>query len=531
MSEGHIAEFKEAIRADNRKAIATLLRRHAEVREALDLPLFKWGQPALAAGRTPETADLLLQHGASVEKVGEWWKPGFGVIPEVDSAVGRFLVDRGASLSPHAAAALGLQDLLAEMQRDDPEVVHAPGGDGATPLHFARTVETAELLIDHGAQLDARDDDHDSTPAQWLIGERPKVARYLLERGATPDIFLAAALGDRILAERLIGEEPRCLALRVGKSPMPGIGHEELGGTILQWSLGFNSYSHQYAAANGHQELFEYLYSESDVTTRFLVSCVMGHRSRAEQILEGNPGIVASLPEEDLGLVARYCWETNSSYEAVKLMLDLGFPVDTPERSHGYSPLHNAAWGGYADLLDLLIERGHPVDHSDPVFQATPLGWAFHCCFHEGRHPEGEYGRVTASLIHSGCSWDATIYPTGDPGVDAALEPLLAGRIDGTAMLVDSQAVEALLDGTPDSDTPQPRPPGGRQGRTPGPVQMAAEGRSGDQGHRGEPVHATAQGGRGTIAGNSRTALVLRRSRWTAKRQWFHRAAHRLFRG
>ena len=123
------------------------------------------------------------------------------------------------------------------------------------------------------------------------------------------------------------------------------------------------------------------------------------------------------------------------------------------ERSHGYSPLHNAAWGGYADLVDLLIERGHPVDHRDPVFQATPLGWAFHCCFHEGRHPEGEYGRVTASLIHSGCSWDATIYPTGDPGVDAALEPLLAGRIDGAAMLGDSQAVEALLDGTPDSDT------------------------------------------------------------------------------
>ncbi len=452
MSEQRIEEFKEAIKTDSRKTIASLLARYSGVTEALDAPLFKWGQPALAAVRSVETAELLLRHGACVEKVGEWWKPGFGVIPGVDSTVGRFLVDRGAVLSPHAAAALGLTDRLAVMLGDDPECVHAPGGDGATPLHFARTVEMAGLLIDHGAELDARDDDHDSTPAQWLIGERPQVAAYLLERGARPDIFLAAALGDRALAQRLISEEPRCLALRVGKAPMHGIGYKGLGGTILQWSLGFNSYAHQYAVAKGHQKLFDYLYSESDVTTRFLVSSAMGHRSQAEAILAENPDIVASLEELDLELPARYCWETNTSYEAVELMLDLGFPIDTPERSHGYSPLHNAAWGGYADLVDLLIKRGHRVDEKDPAFQSTPLGWALHCCLYEGRHPEGEYGRVAASLIDAGCLWDATVFPTGDRGVDSVLEPRLRQRIDGAALLGDHQAVKKLLDGPPDSD-------------------------------------------------------------------------------
>jgi hypothetical protein len=32
-------------------------------------------------------------------------------------------------------------------------------------------------------------------------------------------------------------------------------------------------------------------------------------------------------------------------------MLDLGFPVAHPERSHGYTPLHNAAWAGSGDLV------------------------------------------------------------------------------------------------------------------------------------------------------------------------------------
>lgn len=67
--------------------------------------------------------------------------------------------------------------------------------DNCTPLHFARDVETAQLLLTHGARIDARDQDHSSTPAQWLIGDAPEVSRFLLTQGATPDIFLAAALG------------------------------------------------------------------------------------------------------------------------------------------------------------------------------------------------------------------------------------------------------------------------------------------------------------------------------------------------
>jgi hypothetical protein len=250
-------------------------------------------------------------------------------------------------------------------------------------LHCAGTVAVAALLLDHGARIDARDEDHDSTPVQWLIGESPDVARFLLERGAKADIFLAAALGDVALAEKLVREDRGCLAHRIGKAPeFPPLGQGR-GGTIYQWTLRFNSYPHQIALMKGRQEMFDFLYAESDTATRLLVNCVLARRAEAETIAKEHPEIVSKLPDVDRELVARYCWETNTNYAAVKLMLDLGFPVAHPEHSHGYTPLHNAARAGSGDLVELLIARGHPVDIRDPAHDATPLGYALHDCLVE----------------------------------------------------------------------------------------------------------------------------------------------------
>ena len=75
-------------------------------------------------------------------------------------------------------------------------MVNARGGDGQTPLHFASTVDIAAYLLDQGADIDARDVDHESTPAQYMIDDRQEIARYLIQRGCKTDILMAAALGD-----------------------------------------------------------------------------------------------------------------------------------------------------------------------------------------------------------------------------------------------------------------------------------------------------------------------------------------------
>jgi Ankyrin repeats (many copies) len=332
------------------------------------------------------------------------------------------MAQRNGDQPVHEGALAGLTHEVAEMLRSDPSLIEARGMDARTPLHCAGTVEVAALLLDHSARIDARDEDHDSTPVQWLMQESPDVARFLSARGANADIFLAAALGDLELARKWVADDRNCLAYRIGQAPeFPAVGYQGRGGTIYQWTLGFNSYAHQIAQKKGHQAMFDFLYAESDAETRLLVNRVLAGRTEAEAIAKEHPKIVPELLDVDRELVAKYCWETNTNYDAVKLMLDLGFPVAHAEHSHGYTPLHNAAWAGSWDLVELLISRGHPVDIRDPGYDATPLGYALHDCLVEKRHPEGEFARVVKALLEAGSPVGDVKYPTGDAGVDEVL--------------------------------------------------------------------------------------------------------------
>jgi ankyrin repeat protein len=437
--------LRHALESDDVSAVEAAIRAHPELLSSPD------SRPAVTLARTVDMAERLMALGGDTEAVSKWWGPGLG-LRRVDQAVARFLVERGARLTAHAAAGLGLVDRLVEMLDADPALIDAKGGDGCTPLHFSRDCATARLLLKRGARVDARDEDHESTPAQWLIGDAPEVSGLLLAHGASPDIFLAAALGDRALAEKLVAADCTCLSYRIGKAPeFPPIGHKHRGGTIYQWTLAFNSYPHQVALLKGHTALFDYLFENSDATTRFLVSCVLARREDAVAIAARNPGLVASLPSVDLELLARYCWETNLNFDAVKLMLDLGFPVTHSETSHGYTPLHNAAWAGAASLVELLLQRGHPVDIVDPTYHATPLGFAMHDCLVEKRHPEGEFARVVQMLLDAGSPWNALCYPTGEADLDNVLRPRLHLKIEGAALLGDEAAVSHFLSKNPDA--------------------------------------------------------------------------------
>ncbi len=43
---------------------------------------------------------------------------------------------------------------------------------------------------------------------------------------------------------------------------------------------------------------------------------------------------------------------------------------------HGETGLHWAAYGGHADIVDLLLKANAPVNTKDQIHGGTPLGWA-----------------------------------------------------------------------------------------------------------------------------------------------------------
>lgn len=376
----------------------------------------------LAEIRSPEMVDELLRGGVDPAVISSLWAPGYG-LERIPTWVAEHLVLQGVEVTANAAAALGLMEPLRTLLDAEPEQVHSLGVDGTRPLHMARTVEVAALLLERGAEVDPRDEDHNSTPAQWRIGEAPDVTRFLLTRGACPDLFMAAGLGDLELARQLVRQNPACVTDRIGHNsgPFPGIGFRGRGGTIYQWTLGFNQSPHEIALKRGHRELFEFLFRHTPPRQQLLVACMLADRERATGIAERHPGLVAELDAEDRALLAKSCWETNLNPEAVRLMLDLGFPVDAPEFNHGFLPLHNAAWCGASDLVELLLLRGHPVNRRDPTHHATALGFALHSCLVAKRHPEGDFPRVVYLLLEAGTPLEAGAYPTGHEGLDAVI--------------------------------------------------------------------------------------------------------------
>jgi hypothetical protein len=79
--------------------------------------------------------------------------------------------------------------------------------------------------------------------------------------------------------------------------------------------------------------------------------------------------------------------------EIVRLLLDTGEDPDryNPAGGHSHStPLHQAAAGGYNEMVRLLVERGARLDIKDVLWHATPAEWAHH----EGRLETEAYLRA-----------------------------------------------------------------------------------------------------------------------------------------
>jgi ankyrin repeat protein len=258
--------------------------------------------------------ELLLELGADIDQRSDWWAGSFGVLDSASDEMAAYLLQRGATLTAHAAARLAKIDGLRAMLDADASIGHARGGDGQTPLHFARSVEIADLLLAHGAEIDALDIDHGSTPAQWLGGSRPEVAAHLVLRGAAADPFLAARIGDVALLEGLIRSEPEGVRVRVSRDrfpvPPPAAGH------IYLFTIG---------------EGCTLLHAAAGADTPQIVRWLAGH----------------------------------------------GADVNARGGYDDGTPLHVGAWGDHAAAVGALIDAGADINaKSGNQHHNEPIGWA-----------------------------------------------------------------------------------------------------------------------------------------------------------
>jgi len=427
-SEEPFAALSAAVKDNNAALVRQVLARHSSLKQNINKPLPNYSfdtQAIVAAAQknNREMIDALLDSGADINQRTLWWAGGFGVLDFANPELSEYLISRGATVDIHAAARLGMIDRVREHLAADPSLVHARGGDGQLPLHFAATIEIATLLLDHGADIDARDIDHESTAAQYMVStNRREVARFLISRGAEADILMASALGDLALVERILNHDPETVRITVSDRNFPKR-DPKAGGSIYMFGFGPTKSPHVLAQQFGHTAVFDLLMQRSPAWLRLIQAAELGDEILVEQIVQQHAALFvrlsANAARRIIGTAAR------NNTRAVEMLLERGWPAN-PELDNSQTALHYAAWHGNLAMVRALLTHRAPVNVFETEHGGSPLAWALHGSLNSWERENGDYAGVTRALLAAGAQ-----IPKPDGPLEAADEVL---EIIGQAM-------------------------------------------------------------------------------------------------
>ena len=361
-----------------------------------------------------EVARLLLDHGAD-PNAGYLWE---GLVPPFTALTGALGSGEGAS--PAHPDALALARLLLEAGADpnDGQALYNRGW-GSDPAE-----DWLELLFEFGLGTG------DGGPWRRLLGERQDSPRKMLE-----DLLIAAA--GHGLAGRVRG------LLAHGVNPD---GHE-IRHPIYQGRTPV-----QEAALAGHMDIVALLVDagaswEHDQVDELVATAMAGDRGTVGRLLAADPSLRGRAIERCPDQLVRAAEQ--DSYEAVALLIELGFDVNARSRT---APLHEAAMRGNLPVIKLLLDHGADPNLHDTGYDATPAGWADHHGQYEAQQLLQELEQPEPSTRSRDEAERAL--PTTQTGsamrtVTAAFTAASEGRFDELGSML---AAEIDWQGLPDED-------------------------------------------------------------------------------
>ncbi len=213
----------------------------------------------------------------------------------------------------HTAVRCGDTATMRALLEEHPTLVHAQGDWGRFPLHLAARFDqlpATRMLVEYGAALEVREDQHGFTPLAWSAVLGPAhtdLADFLLRRGAALDIFSAVALGRLAEIEGMLrGSRERA------------------------------------------------------ARSQFLM--FVGKRRAVRQMVRADPNVLnARMTKHDDGLQPLHLAVLKNRPEVVEFLVRAG--ADLGGRSEtGRTPLCLAASEGRHGMVDLLLNLGAEID-------------------------------------------------------------------------------------------------------------------------------------------------------------------------
>jgi ankyrin repeat protein len=251
---------------------------------------------------------------------------------------------------------------------------------GITPLMYSATVGSVEamrLLIDHGADVNARNA-FGSTALMWSATDIGKV-RLLVDRGA--DVNLASKAGrTALLVAARSNPSAEIVRYLIAHGADVKAADATHGNALFAATLGNDTESIRLLIAAGVDVNAP---GDSNMTPLMIAAA----NAEAVKMLLAKGAKVNAVSADTLGSVkngpiglgrftALQLASTGQSVEAVKLLLDAGAGIDTPD-IRGMTPLMLAIGTDHVNraVVDLLLARG-----ADPNLKSrageTALDWA-----------------------------------------------------------------------------------------------------------------------------------------------------------
>ena len=286
------------------------------------------------------------------------------------------------------AASFGGRKKVVELLLEHGADVNAKGSDDGTALQAASYKgheKVAELLLEHGADVNAEGGGYGTALQAASYNGHEKVAELLLEKGADVNaegggngtaLQAASYNGHEMVAELLLEKGARVNAEGgengTALQATSYNGHEMVAGLLLSHGAdvnsegGENGTALQAASYNGHKKVVELLLEKgADVNaeggengTALQTASYNGHEMVAGLLLSHGADVNSEGGENGTALrIASYVGHE----KVVELLLEHGADVNANRGIHG-TALQAASYDGHAKVAELLLEYGADVN-------------------------------------------------------------------------------------------------------------------------------------------------------------------------
>ena len=267
--------------------------------------------------------------------------------------------------------------------------------DNAAPLHFAAAhgdLETIRLLVEAGADVNGKGDDHEVGVLGWATcfrEVRQDVAAYLLDQGATLNVWTAIALDRTDALRDMVSREKALLDARMTRNqhrrtPLHhAVAKNRLRMVQLLLELGADPNARDATGATaltmasqvGADRSIVAALLESGATLDFLAAVNLGHYGEAEAMLRDDPSRIGP---DGSDTIALHLAVAGKNLITLRWLLAHGIDVNAKRSMWdcNHTALHMTIESGATEIARLLLDAGADPNIRDDKHLATALGWA-----------------------------------------------------------------------------------------------------------------------------------------------------------